>query len=104
MILGETGLLGAGVFAIFLVAFYTACIKRRYLALLTLFTCNLVANLADSSLFSPGGLGGFLWIVSCVGGFGVDLISIRQAHGVWTGPGAVNLLANVGWGNRFEMG
>ena len=104
VILGETGLLGAGVFAIFLVAFYTTCLKRRYLALLTLFTCNLVTNLADSTLFSPGGLGGFLWIVSCVGGFGVDLISIRQAHGTWTGPGAMNLLANVGWGNRLEMG
>jgi len=103
VILGETGLLGAGVFAIFLISFYVTCLKRRYLSLLTLFTCYLTINLADSTLFSPGG-GGVFWIVSCLGGFGIDLISIRQARGTWTGPGAVNLLANVGWGNRFEMG
>ena len=86
VILGETGLLGSGVFLIFLFAFYSTCLRRRYLALMTLFTCMLVANLADSTFFSPGQLGGFLWIVSCVGGFGLDLISIRMAHGVWSGP------------------
>ena len=80
VILGETGLVGAGAFLIFLVAFYGTCLKRRYLALLTLFTCNLVTNLADSTLFSPGGLGGFLWIVSCIGGFGIDLMSLRMAQ------------------------
>ena len=97
VILGETGLMGAGVFVIFLISFYTTCLKRRYLALFTLFTCYLVINLADSTLFSPSG-GGVFWIVSCLGGFGIDMISIRQAQGVWTGPGAGNLLANVGWG------
>ena len=86
VILGETGVMGAIVFGIFLIVFYSTCLKRRYLTLLTTFTCVLVSNLADSTLFSPGGLGGFLWITSCVGGFGVDLISIRQTHGVWTGP------------------
>ena len=86
VILGETGLMGATVFLIFLIVFYSTCLKRRYLSLLTSFTCVLVCNLADSTLFSPGGLGGFLWITSCVGAFGTDLISIRQAHGVWTGP------------------
>ena len=86
VILGETGIMGAIVFLIFLISFYATCLKRRYLTLLTTFTCVLVSNLADSTLFSPAGLGGFLWIASCVGGFGVDLISIRQTHGVWTGP------------------
>ena len=80
VILGETGLVGAGVFLIFLVAFYGTCLKRRYLALLTLFTCNLVTNLADSTLFSPGGMGGFLWITSCIGGFGIDLMALRMAR------------------------
>ena len=97
VILGETGLIGAGVFVIFLISFYTTCLKRRYLALLTLFTCYLVINLADSTLFSPGG-GGVFWIFSCLGGFGIDMISIRQARGVWTGPGTDNLLVNAGWG------
>ncbi len=80
VIIGETGVVGAGVFLIFMFAFYGTCLKRRYLALLTLFTCNLVANLADSTLFSPGGLGGFLWITSCVGGFGIDLMALRMAQ------------------------
>ena len=90
VILGETGLCGATIFLIFLAAFYGTCLKRRYLALLTSFTCVLVANLADSTLFSPGGLGGFLWITSCVGAFGTDLIAIRQTHGLWCGPGGGN--------------
>lgn len=80
VVLGETGLVGTGVFLIFLFVFYGTCLKRRYLATLTMFTCFLVANLADSTLFSPGGGGGFGWIVSCIGGFGIDLMSLRQAQ------------------------
>ena len=79
VVLGETGLLGGVVFVIFLVSFYATCIRRRYLALMNLFTCMFVANLADSTMFSPAGLGGFLWVVSCVGGFGIDLLAIRMA-------------------------
>ena len=86
VILGETGIMGAAVFAIFLLSFYSTCLRRRYIALLVTFTSMLTSNLADSTLFSPGGLGGFLWITSCIGGFGIDLISIRQLHGVWSGP------------------
>lgn len=81
VVLGETGLLGGLVFLVFLVSFYATCIKRRYLALMNLFTCMFVANLADSTMFSPAGLGGFLWVVACVGGFGIDLIAIRMARG-----------------------
>ena len=80
VILGETGLVGASVFLIFLCSFYGTCLKRRYLATLTIFTCVMVANLADSSLFSPGGGGGFGWIISCIGGFGIDLMSLRHAQ------------------------
>ena len=86
VVLGETGIIGAIVFAIFLVSFYSTCVKRRYLALMTMFTCMFVANLADSTFFSPGGTGGFLWISSCIGGFGIDLIAIKKAHGAWFGP------------------
>ena len=92
VILGETGLVGAGVFLVFLFVFYGTCLKRRYLALLTLFTCNLVTNLADSTLFSPGGMGGFLWITSCVGGFSIDLMAIRlNQHPFDAGFGAASL-------------
>ena len=92
VILGETGLVGTGVFLIFLCVFYGTCLKRRYLALLTLFTCVLVTNLADSSLFSPGGAGGFNWIISCVGGFSIDLMAIRlNQHPFDAGFGAPSL-------------
>ena len=86
VILGETGIVGTIVFVIFLFSFYSTCFRRRYLALMTMFTNMLVCNLADSTFFSPGGLGGLLWITSCVGGFSIDLISIRKAHGVWCYP------------------
>ena len=86
VILGETGLIGALVFIVFLMSFYSTCLRRRYLALMTMFTNMLVCNLADSTFFSPSGLGGLLWITSCVGGFSIDLISIRMAHGVWCYP------------------
>lgn len=81
VVLGETGILGGIVFVVFLVTFYKTCIRRRYLALMNLFTCLFVANLADSTMFSPAGLGGFLWVISCVGGFGIDLLAIRMARG-----------------------
>ena len=94
VILGETGLVGTGVFLIFMCVFYGTCLKRRYLALLTLFTCMLVTNLADSTLFSPGGMGGFLWITSCVGGFATDLMALRIArHPFDAGFGAPSLSA-----------
>ena len=78
VILGETGVFGAVVFCIFLASFYGTCLKRRYLSMLVGFTCFLVSNLADSTFFSPSGMGGFLWIVSCVGNFSTDLIAKRQ--------------------------
>lgn len=77
VILGETGLLGGIVFLAFLCTFYSTCMRRRYFALMNMFTCTLIANLADSTLFSPAGLGGFLWVMSCIGGFGIDLITMR---------------------------
>lgn len=77
VVLGETGLVGSAVFLAFIISFYAACARRKYYALMNLFTCNLIANLADSTLFSPAGLGGFLWVVSCIGGFGIDIITRR---------------------------
>ena len=94
VVLGETGLLGTTFFLIFLISFAVTCLKQRYLALLTMFTCMFVCNLADSTFFSPSGLGGLLWITSCVGGFSIDLISIRMAQGMWSCP------ERVGYGGR----
>lgn len=77
VILGETGVLGAIAFLIFLCSFYYQCVKRGYMSLMTNFTCFLVANLADSTLFSPSGLGGFMWVVSCIGAFSTDCLAKR---------------------------
>lgn len=77
VILGECGILGAGAFLVFLCAFYGTCLKKHYLSLLTAFTCLLVANLADSTLFSPSGMGGFMWAISCIAAFSTDILSQR---------------------------
>ena len=95
VILGETGLVGTGVFLIFMCVFYGTCLKRRYLALLTLFTCMLVTNLADSTLFSPGGMGGFLWITSCVGGFAIDIMALRIARHPFEAGFGVSVLPSM---------
>jgi len=77
VILGECGVLGAVAFFVFLCAFYGTCFKRRYLSLMASFTCMLVANLADSTFFSPTGMGGFMWAISCLGAFSTDMIALR---------------------------
>lgn len=75
VVLGETGLLGAFAFIVFLCSFYGACFRRGYLSLMTNFTCFFVANLADSTFFSPSGLGGFMWLVACIGAFSTDCLA-----------------------------
>ena len=77
VVLGETGLVGAIAFIGFLFIFYATCIRRGYVALMTNFTCFLVANLADSTFFSPTGLGGFMWMVACIGAFSTDCLAKR---------------------------
>ena len=98
VILGETGVIGAIAFLIFLCSFYSQCVKHGYMSLMTNFTCFLVANLADSTLFSPSGLGGFMWIVSCIGAFSTDCLAkrlhwMRQEEG-WR-------MAGGGWGSAM---
>ena len=79
VILGETGVLGAFVFLIFLSKFYATCFRRGYMSLMTNFSCFLVANLADSTFFSPSALGGFMWIVVCIGSFSTDCLA-KKLH------------------------
>ena len=73
MILGETGLLGAAAFSIFLFTFYLRCRQRRYIATATLFTVYLASNMAEATFFAPSGGGGSLWILLVVGGFAIDM-------------------------------
>lgn len=78
MILGEGGLCGAMAFLVFLLAFYSTCMKKRYSCLMTLFTCFLASNLAESMFFAPSGTGGTEWAICSIGAFAVDIIVIRQ--------------------------
>lgn len=81
MVLGETGLLGGTVFAVFLIMFYVNCMQNRYYVTVTLFTVLLATNMAESTFFSPGGGGGIYWMMTVVGGFIVDMMvgRMRQA-------------------------
>lgn len=81
MVLGETGVLGASVFAVFLIVFYFSCVQHRYYATLSLFTVLLSTNMAESTFFSPSGGGGIYWMMTVVGGFIVDMMvgRMRQA-------------------------
>ena len=79
VILGETGVLGGVAFLLFLWHFYSICFRSGYMSLMTNFTCFLVANLADSTFFSPSGLGGFLWMVTCIGAFSTDCLA-KKLH------------------------
>ena len=74
MVLGETGIVGAGCFIFFLMSFYSTCVKRHLFVTLTMFVLLFVSNLGEATFFSPGGLGGVLWIMTVVGGFVLDTL------------------------------
>lgn len=89
MILGETGILGVGCFLLFLIMFYVSCARRRYVVTIAIFTVFLVTNMGEATLFSPGGIGGILWMVSVVGGFTIDtyLLYQKQLEQQWAAMG-----------------
>lgn len=78
MILGETGIVGAIVFAVFLLVFYGVCFSQRYAALMSTFTAVLVSNLGEAIFFSPSATGGIVLVEALVGGFCIDLLAQRQ--------------------------
>lgn len=73
MILGETGIIGAFVFAAFLLAFFSICARKKYKATAALFCIQLASNMGEATFFSPSGLGGILWVVLVAGGFVIDM-------------------------------
>ena len=89
MVLGETGILGEMCFIIFIVSFCGTCIRRKYVVTFSLFTVMLVTNMGEATIFSPGGNGGMLWMISAVGGFAIDtyLLYRRQLEQQWTDMG-----------------
>lgn len=76
-VLAETGILGGFAFLCFLISFYSTCMSKRYMALMTMFTCFLISNMGECTFFSPTALGGIMWLCACIGGFCIDLIVIR---------------------------
>ena len=80
MILGETGVVGAGVFLCWLMSFSFICMRRNYVCTLCLMGVLLATNLGEATFFSPGGVGGILWIVTVVGGYLCDLQIIARRN------------------------
>jgi hypothetical protein len=76
MVLGESGLVGASLFILFLVVFFSTCHQKRYTATATLFIVFLTTNLAEATFFSPAGGGGVYWSLMVVGGFTIDMAVI----------------------------
>ena len=80
MILGETGIIGAIVFALFLLHFIVSCSRRHYMSLLSLFAVLIASNMGEASFFSPSGQGGVMWVVVAIGGFCCDIITINGQY------------------------
>lgn len=80
MVLGETGLLGEALFLAFLGSFFLVCSQRRYYVTITMFSVFLVSNMGEATFFSPGGGGGFLWMLCVVGGFSMDTILLFRRN------------------------
>lgn len=72
MVLGETGILGALFFLLFLSDFFAKCAEMHLWSTLTLFAVLLASNMAEATFFSPGGIGAILWCFTAVGGFVCD--------------------------------
>lgn len=73
MILGETGIVGALAFIIFLTSFYSTAIRRKLSVTVILFTIFLATNIAEANFFSSGGMGGVLWFFFAIAGYSLDL-------------------------------
>ena len=82
MVLGETGIVGAIFFAVFLISFYTATNRRRLYVTAAMFTVLLATNMGEATFFSPGGGGGVIWAISIIGGYCIDmtLAKDRRSH------------------------
>ena len=78
MVLGETGIVGAVLFAIFLISFYATATRRRLYVTITMFTLLLATNMGEATFFSPGGIGAVLWILTVCGGFVIDTILLYE--------------------------
>lgn len=74
MILGETGIIGAVAFIVFLLHFYSECSKYRLTVSSIMLTVFLATNIGEATFFSTGGIGGLLWAFCIIGGYSLDLL------------------------------
>lgn len=74
MVIGEGGIIGCLLFLAFLFSFYVQCLHKGYFATMTGFTSLVATNIGEGTFFSPGGVGGILWMFAIVGGFVVDML------------------------------
>ena len=80
VILGEGGIVGSLAFIVFLISFYATCARKHMHITIAMFTTFLATNIGEATFFSPGGIGGILWMICVVGGFALDtmILSSRQ--------------------------
>lgn len=76
MVLGETGIVGSIFFWLFIITFYATCARKKYYCCATLHTVFFATNMAESTYFSPGGAGGYMWVMCVGGGFVIDMIAL----------------------------
>ena len=76
VIAGEGGCLGIITFIIFLFAFFTNTVRRRMYMTTCMFIAFLATNIGEATFFSPGGIGGILWVYGTVGGLILDAYCI----------------------------
>jgi len=62
-ILEEGGLLGTAAFMLFIAVFSWELIRERNMAGIVMLWTLLITNLGEMTIFSPGGAGGFSWIM-----------------------------------------
>lgn len=77
-VLGEGGIVGSLAFLTFLVSFYATCIRKRLIVTVSMFTVFLATNVGEATFFSPGGVGGILWVICVVGGFSLDTLVLCE--------------------------
>lgn len=80
MILGETGVIGSLIFIAFLFTFYAGCSARKLYVTAVFFTIMFATNMGEATIFSPGGLGGELWMICVVGGFAMDTVIAAKRY------------------------
>lgn len=80
MVLGETGVLGLACFLIFLMSFFYVCSRCGYYITITMFSVLLTTNMGEATFFSPGGIGGIIWMLCVVGGFTLDTTIIFRKN------------------------